>query len=1349
MTKLSLNVGSQVSAVEVAAENKVEKMEETTMTKLGLNVGKAVAAGVVATTVAPAVVAPVVVEETVISRLAKLVDAGSARSGFEMGMKMTVTQLKEIVLFLNNETEVKIAASVVDGGLRRPLRKAEMIRAIRSELGFGELLIKKESVKKLTISDSAELTKLLNSTIDYTTHKVQGFVVKKSSAFYKLGTAAKSFEEFAPVSPVLDIMVNKKVYSAMNAIAGIYSFQFDTKGKNVGVSMTEDGAYIVKNKKGIVTDVLYGVVTNLSGEVSAYASIFTGKVVDKLPKGAVQIFTIGSSASASRGDMYYFVEIEFLAPFVAYANKTFNKALDIAELKGDMKKLNATMVRLHHRSTPQVNLGSPETYIMYTGAFANGSTDGTSLVSIYFMKRLSEKYLTAYMGTQTVVTMNAVSSLALQSRAATLKDQSAIETETFMREVVKAEIEKGANLVIVNPNTVTQEESARLQALPNTFLVVTTNENFNIETDHFDMLFDDNAKKMNFDLSTTVEFNMLKVVKKIEKIYTTQQVLSKFIHLPGGMDVVREIAYSDTNRMLESVDKGSFDWDDIASEEDILSGDITGVAKKIMPANALKMFPFIKKDIYVSAWDQMFKKISKMRFEIEGDYLTAMIDPSTFFLGGEHGVIRGNEIFVPGSKALISLLIKFPSVHFREFLLAHVVDIETIAERLNECVALGQLDMKQARAIIKSFKMKDDRTVITSGKAILKDMLAGFDTDTDAFERITDERIINIMTKHQVKPLAVIINKPKASGNKKEYDIKVESFNEAVAAALKVKGLSIGQATFLGETIATLNMAKDHVRPLVLEKLFGGQGLNEYKGLPRGEKDGFETIEVSEDLAVQLLADLKTTKFDVSMVNQLIEDLVAVVRYLQEVTIDAAKTSVYSAVDLALEYGEGADKKRFDMDMHLKLHTPSFDREEGVLTYELEDGSKRSNVFYMKTKLRELQMELLDHVQSNLQAKIDALPKELEEVLAKLIRTTPAEFEGAMVRWNSSYIQIESEYIAMTSPVVDGETGEVTVLSDEDLMPYRQMRAERLQALVNTIRLETADLSPIDLGKMALNISLLDRQGNFRKSSSRFYRILPMEFFAAVSAMTKGMTDEKGEVIKHAGFFGKKIQVLSKFNNGIIKNGTRIEFDGDTGECISHVGSDAAGNEQMIVKSDLSLSGKYIVKEHKGEFIAVKSLDEALARVHADKIQEVKIKGEFRLSVYNGEKLDVALEKLEEQSKVLIKYNGANAFICSEGGTPIAGLNILGSKEIKDQLNGNLFDLVEIKHVEGDFEKLEVMIANGFVVDTKVAFTSGKLVNADKEKFTNNKKFGKKQEPVQSIAGEGTETIEALFDDMF
>lgn len=288
---------------------------------------------------------------------------------------------------------------------------------------------------------------------------------------------------------------------------------------------------------------------------------------------------------------------------------------------------------------------------------------------------------------------------------------------------------------------------------------------------------------------------------------------------------------------------------------------------------------------------QTRKIMSTLKIPVSGYHRTALGDIATMF--GKY-VLAPNEVVSSSIEAgAVGIMIKYPSAGLREYVRVTVLSADKYLERAKE--VLNDDEFAVVEELVRNMAGK---LVMVSGKKILRNMLAGFDFDTDSLFIYTDAEMVKILSKQQ--GLAVIIDPSKSidkSSNWEKYDCDETVFFQAVLRTLR-KGMTanVGCVVNFFTMWQRMYVEGDYVsaRKILTETYHNnGKGKRGYKkvfSIYRDEETGIDCVNVDADIMDKMWKQLRTMSLTDSSVKDFLEDInVAAGRFSSEITIDILK----------------------------------------------------------------------------------------------------------------------------------------------------------------------------------------------------------------------------------------------------------------------------------------------------------------------------------------------------------------------------------------------------------------------------------------------------------------------------
>lgn len=1161
-----------------------------------------------------------------------------------------------------------------------------------------------------TLKAKEQVVKALNGLIDYSQLSAQGYTLAQKGSLVKKIVGVSTVYTCLENPTVGELFTSAGSKVVTDKIAGLIVLEGTAGfGRRMIRRICKNGVYV--NSKGEL------IVEHQEFAGSYFKNIMTDEKVETV-EGLPFYKVYGGTAAAIRKGAFIAVKEELLPQLVDFQNETYLDAYDM-NLKGQLgnrKELANKTGRMAHRSTPQVALGNLKTIGVFTGEFMEGGSDGTEYTNASTLRDMIEKALSEVMGVRVYVAVDKVLGIALQQRPATSKSQGAVKHDGAINQMVKTLIDNGVNVVVRLRKDLDAKSSAELFALENTLVIVTDDENFVVGKSRIDLLTDRNATKLSYNLGKEVPLYMLKAIKSTGKANLNGQVYSKFIHTEKGVAYVQK-------KVDEAITKFFITFEDViesgegfVSEEQLASSDINGITWKLFRKEVLQHFPNLERRVLRDRWKEAAKMLSNLKIEVDGDYLTAEGDPAKMY-GAKTDIFAPNEVFINDRKLLEIireiLIIKYPSVHNREFLLGTLVPHDEVEKRIEEKVASGEWTKAAGKVYRTDLFSQSKAKIIVSTDSVLKKLLAGFDMDTDAVMAFYDQELVSIM-KETSKPLAVMIEGFK-SKDTTMYSLDIENNGQMVINNIEGSGMGIGVITHISEIFSgLLAETKDKAAKFLTAVFAGSTRTQEYTPLRRGKESIFETLYVNETEALRVVEELNTVvAITQDNVHVVIEDLMAIARYVQETEIDFAKTGVATKVNIQLKM-KGKDVKSA---WHKKLVESDIDN--GKVFYELHQSPSK---LYSRHVLHDIRIKALEKAQTIIQEKLDAIAdKGFSEATQEYFEDflTKSPYLKLFKSWKNQYNDIQGEYVESIRDVIDEETGDYVKISDDELDFARAVRKQKVQALVNTIRLATQEMTLAERGRAMMAMSITDSEGNVRKDlGTGFYTILPLELFALLNEVAIAANG------KAAGAVGSDILVNEKKNSvtesvdgnlvhkKLVDNGTKVTFD-------------EFGNPDIeCIVPNADLRGSYIVRKIRGNYIAVKSISQVIKEIAANNVIDMET-ASFTIAVNFYEDKEEVYSKLKDAAKVIITASKESGdYIRLEDGTPLASIVMPdGDSNLSRALNGKLFEVASVDlRKDGGYQSILVVVKNGILVEGGLTRPTTKYITKAAQEYSNNRR---------------------------
>lgn len=1170
------------------------------------------------------------------------------------------------------------------------------------------------NMKHTYVLKAQQVVKAVNGLLDYTQIAAQAFTLGERGATVAKVVGVTNFFaqlEEAGVTELATGAGTKKVKLGTNAVIVIEGMS--GYGRREIKKASKRGAFLNEKLELIVPSV------QLDKSV-VYVNSITGEQTETT-EGLTRYVMVGGSAAAIRKGSFTMIREDLVEALEVLQDDTYagGYSMNLKDAEKNRRKFANDGGRMAHRYTTQVAIGNLVNIAIFTGEFMDGGSDGTSYELADKVATMLTEKLSATSGRDIVVTPEAVMGMSIQARPVSEKAQGSIKSKAAMNLMLKTLIKSGVNVVTVKKSDMTPESSQALFSLENTLIVVTEDGKFELGKTDIEWLTDDNALKLSFDLSQDVPLFVLKAIKSTGSANLNGQVYSKIMHSARGVEYIKKTAQKNVDNFFNNLEEAIASGEGFVSEEKLASSDVNGVIKNLFKGEVLNAFPNLKKRVLQDNWKELAKMLSNLKLEVEGDYLTAEGDPSKMY-GLKSDLLAINEVFI-NDRALLettkeAVVIKYPSVHNREYLLASFVSHDELKARIKARVAAGEITKEEGNIIKNDFFSQSKAKFMVSTNATLKQLLAGFDMDTDAAMFFYDQELVSII-KEESKELAVIIEGLKGK-DKTLYSTNIRNNGQLVINNLEGTGMGIGVITHISEVFSSLlalpaiNVDTDgKLTPYKNENKLAVKFLKaffiessasvDYTALRRGEKDGFDTLYVNEEEAIRVVKSLeKEVAITESNYKVIIEDLMAIARYVQETEIDFAKTGVSTKVTIALNVQGKEVKSAF----HKKLIDAGVDT-DGKLFYT---QYKNENKLYVPSVLDKIRVEMLESAKARLQVQLDEVTENgFEDSVSEFLEATMTKHPmlQSFRSWKNMYNDIQGEYVASVRDSIDEETGDFMKISDDEMEFARSIRKQKLQALINTIRKATMHMTLVERGRAMMAMSVTDSKGDIRTNlGTAFYSIMPLELFAFLNDVSIQLTGSNGVV-------GTPITVINERNvttdaegNEVAKvsNGSVIVFD------------EYGNPDTDAVMYNTELAGKYHVREINDKFVAVKSIASVIKEIEEKEVKASTVDS-FAISVNYLEGKDEIFNTLKDEKEVIVVSSRETGdYLLKADGTPVAAItmpNGNSGSDLSKLLHGKLFNIDSLDlRKDGNYESLLLVVSGGTVVTAAFARPKSKFV---------------------------------------
>ena len=288
---------------------------------------------------------------------------------------------------------------------------------------------------------------------------------------------------------------------------------------------------------------------------------------------------------------------------------------------------------------------------------------------------------------------------------------------------------------------------------------------------------------------------------------------------------------------------------------------------------------------------QVRKTMSTLKIPVSGYHRTALGDIATMF--GKY-VLDPNEVVSSSIAAgTTGIMVKYPSAGLREYVRVTALSVDKYLERAKE--VLNDDEFAVVEELLRNMAGK---LVMVSGKKILRNMLAGFDFDTDSLFIYTETEIVDLLSKQQ--GIAVIIDSSKSVD--KTTDFMKYSCDETVFYEAVMRTLNKGVTANVGCVVNFFTMWQRMYVEGAYEsarKIFIGTYHNNGKGecgyekvfhIFRDEETGIDCVKVDAELMDKMWKQLRTMSLTDESIRDFLEDInVAAGRFSSEICIDIIK----------------------------------------------------------------------------------------------------------------------------------------------------------------------------------------------------------------------------------------------------------------------------------------------------------------------------------------------------------------------------------------------------------------------------------------------------------------------------
>lgn len=288
------------------------------------------------------------------------------------------------------------------------------------------------------------------------------------------------------------------------------------------------------------------------------------------------------------------------------------------------------------------------------------------------------------------------------------------------------------------------------------------------------------------------------------------------------------------------------------------------------------------------------KDIQNLSIDVAGLYKLAQADPAIIF-GQE--VLKVGEIIVDDLDMVNKqvLLFKDPSTGLNEYVAVRCVSKSEYKARIGVLQQYAIISTEEAQFLCDYVEFMNPDAAIVSANGKLKQMLAGFDFDTDHLRIVTDEELVKFFVQY-VPSIAVVIDasQVEAESNGKLVKVGYDIMAQAQAAydALEIK--DVGAVTNLWKLIQTMYINQDlESFKQFLIRVIGNNEKKHGKYVPLctpvKDVDGIPVVEIGLNKIQKMISMAEKMELSEDNLRTALYDfVVAIPRHDQEIIIDAA-----------------------------------------------------------------------------------------------------------------------------------------------------------------------------------------------------------------------------------------------------------------------------------------------------------------------------------------------------------------------------------------------------------------------------------------------------------------------------
>lgn len=334
-------------------------------------------------------------------------------------------------------------------------------------------------------------------------------------------------------------------------------------------------------------------------------------------------------------------------------------------------------------------------------------------------------------------------------------------------------------------------------------------------------------------------------------------------------------------------------FSDVESFVNVLSKDATRALLSIDETVA-ERFSWLRRKQLEDILKAAGKDIQNLSIDVAGLYKLAQADPAIIF-GQE--VLKVGEIIVDDSDMANKqvLLFKDPSTGLNEYVAVRCVSKSEYKARISVLRQYQIISTEEAKFLCDYVEFMNPDVAIVSANGKLKQMLAGFDFDTDHLRIVTDEELVKFFVQY-VPSIAVVIDASQVEAKSSNALIKIDYAIMAKAqAAYDSLGIKdVGAVTNLWKLIQAMYINQDlesFKQFLIRVIRNNGKKHGKYEPLctPVKGVDGIPVIEIGLNKIQKMVSMAEKMELSEDNLRTALYDfVVAIPRHDQEIIIDAA-----------------------------------------------------------------------------------------------------------------------------------------------------------------------------------------------------------------------------------------------------------------------------------------------------------------------------------------------------------------------------------------------------------------------------------------------------------------------------